>query len=262
MADVFISYCHDDRIKASMLAEALRAQGWTVWRDRDLYPGVLWEQTIISELKSAHCVIVAWSEASSSSSFVREEAGLALAHNKMLPVTLDQTAPPPQFRNTEVLDFSRWLGSEKDENFLRLNRGIERLLGIDPTVSARPAGRISKNRSRLKVWGITVGGTFFGVASGVIAKPLGIAAVASLFAVISVTGYLIVLQSSTPNKPTVAVWADAAGPKRGGNERASIGDKRRRASKRITGPKTRCASGWQFRLSKCSDPHPSGERRA
>src|SRR5262245_37497356 len=129
MADIFVSYSHDDRIKVMRLVRALEAQGWTVWSDREAVPGALWDQTIARELKAARCVIVAWSASSTNSSFVKEEAGLALAHDKLLPVSLDQIAPPKQFSGFEVVDFSRWLGSHDDPNFILLKRGIERFVG-------------------------------------------------------------------------------------------------------------------------------------
>src|SRR5262249_42597539 len=123
MADVFVSYSHVDRVKVARLVHALEAQGLTVWWDREAIPCSLWDQIITRELRSAHCVIVAWSEASTASSFVKEEAGLALAHNKLVPVSLDKTAPPLQFGGVEVLDLSRWLGSNDDENFILLHAG-------------------------------------------------------------------------------------------------------------------------------------------
>jgi Domain of unknown function (DUF4384) len=89
---------------------------------------------------------------------------------------------------------SRWLGSKDDPNFVLLERGIKRLLGDKPVEAARPIDKLNKNRSSLKVWGITFGGTFFGFASGVIAKPLTAAVIAALVAVFGFGGYLAVSQ--------------------------------------------------------------------
>jgi hypothetical protein len=172
MADIFLSYSHEDRIKALWLIRALEAQGLTVWWDHDSLPGTQWNQNIARQLKSARCVIVAWSEKARNSSFIREEAGLALAHNTYLPITFDQTGPPSQFHSIEVLDLSRWLGSTDDSNFLLLLAGIERLRGDRRDETGGVSRKVNKNRSRLRVWGITIGGTFYGIASGVIAKPL------------------------------------------------------------------------------------------
>ena len=203
MSDIFFSYCHDDRIKVTRLVRALEAQGWTTWWDRDLVPGTLWDQTIARELRAARCVIVAWSGASTNSSFVKEEAGLALAQDKLLPVSLDQVAPPKQFSSIETLDLSRWLGSHEDQNFVLLKRGVERLVRNDVSVSGhlRPDHKLNKNRSALKIWGITIGGTFYGFASGVIAKPLAVTASAILIAVLGVGGYSVISRHSTSQVP-------------------------------------------------------------
>jgi hypothetical protein len=118
MSDVFISYSHDGRIKALRLVRALEAQGWTIWSDREAIAGAVWDQTIARELKSAQCVIVAWSRTSVSSEFVKEEAGLALGQGKLLGVSLDQTVPPHQFSSIETFDLSRWFSSEDGANFI------------------------------------------------------------------------------------------------------------------------------------------------
>ena len=198
MADIFFSYSHDDRIKVTRLVRALEAQGWTTWWDRESVPGTLWDQTITRELKAARCVIVAWSKASINSNFVKEEAGLALAQPKLLPVSFDQVAPPKQFSSIETLDLSRWLGSHEDPNFVLLKRGVERLLGDEVNGSMSPVDKLNKNRSALKIWGITIGGMFYGFASGVIAKPLAVTASAILIAVLGLGGYLVISQHSTP----------------------------------------------------------------
>ena len=202
MSDIFVSYSHDDRIKVSRLVRALEAQGWTVWWDRESIPGTLWDQTIARELKSAKCALVAWSQSSVGSGFVKQEAGLALGQDKLVPVTLDQTAPPHQFNSIETLDLSRWLGSASDPNFVLLQRGIQRI--AQSKIEAIPAvhNKINKNRSGLKVWGITVGGTFFGFASGVIAKPLAAVAVAMAIAIGGTGGYVFVSRSTTNTAKT------------------------------------------------------------
>jgi hypothetical protein len=60
-------------------------------------------KTIVKEL-SARCMIVAWSSASINSNFVKE-AGLALAHNKLLPETrrLLQNCYPFASRRLQII---------------------------------------------------------------------------------------------------------------------------------------------------------------
>jgi len=200
MADIFVSYSHNDGLKVTRLVRALESQGWSVWWDRDLIPGSLWDPTITKELRSAKCVIVAWSEASATSAMVKEEAALALAHDKLVPVSLDQTGPPPQFGNIEVLDLSRWLGSTDDPNFTLLARAVERLLS-DEAIQTKSPINIKKNRSAIKIWGVTIGGTFYGIASGVLAKPFVGAAFATAIAIVGTSAYFVVPKILT--KPIV-----------------------------------------------------------
>jgi len=39
MADIFISYAREDRTHAEAIAGALKAQGWSVWWDRQIRAG-------------------------------------------------------------------------------------------------------------------------------------------------------------------------------------------------------------------------------
>jgi hypothetical protein len=194
MADIFLSYSHDDRIKTLRLIRALEAQGLTVWWDQNSIPGTQWNNNIASELTSARCVIVVWSETSCNSGFVKEEAGLALAHNTYVPITFDQTAPPSQFSSIEVLDLSRWLGATNDPNFVLLLTAIERLRGDKCGETEGLSRKVNKNRSRLRVWGLTIGGTFYGFASGVIAKPLTALGSALVIAAIGFGAHRIIPQ--------------------------------------------------------------------
>jgi TIR domain len=215
MADIFVSYSHADRIKVASLVRALEARGWTTWSDRELIPGEVWHPTIRAELQSAGCVLVCWSASSIGSALVKEEAGIALAHEKLLPVSLDKTAPPKQFGSIETLDLSRWLGSDNDPNFTLLCSGIDRLLGHRETAAPQSLDKLSKNRSGIRYWGIMIGGTFFGVASGVIAKPLTAAAVLIVLSIVGFGGYVTYTSrqnSSQPLKPPPAVYTSTVEP--------------------------------------------------
>jgi hypothetical protein len=58
LSDIFISYAEEDREQARRLAEALKAQGWSVFWDRTILPGKTWRQVIDTTLHEARCVIV------------------------------------------------------------------------------------------------------------------------------------------------------------------------------------------------------------
>lgn len=189
MAQIFLSYAHADGLAARRLASALEGMGWSVWWDRSLVPGDDWQHVIATELRSAGCVVVLWSEVSRTSTAVREEAALAQVHDKLVPISFDCTLPPEPFSRIEVLDLSRWLGAPSDPNFALLEEGIARKVGRAPSAESGPRGKLDKNRSRLKIWGITIGGTFYGFASGVIAKPALTAAAVIAASLLSIGGY-------------------------------------------------------------------------
>jgi hypothetical protein len=84
MADVVLTYAHDDRQVAKALAEDLAARGYQVWWDADLVAGDDYRQVILAELNSAAAIIVIWSPASVKSRFVCDEADHALSQSKLI----------------------------------------------------------------------------------------------------------------------------------------------------------------------------------
>ncbi|HVK80465.1 MAG TPA: toll/interleukin-1 receptor domain-containing protein, partial [Verrucomicrobiae bacterium] len=110
MADVFISYASEDRNRVRPLADALQSRGFNVWWDRSLAAGQDYTAVIEKELKGAKAVIVVWTQSSSASTFVRDEAGRARDEGRLVPVLLDQVQLPLGFGAFQAEDFTRWNG--------------------------------------------------------------------------------------------------------------------------------------------------------
>lgn len=110
MADVFISYASEDRNRVRPLAEALQSRGFNVWWDRSLAAGQDYTAIIEKELKNAKAVIVVWTQSSSASTFVRDEAGRARDEGRLVPVLLDRVEIPLGFGAFQAEDFTRWNG--------------------------------------------------------------------------------------------------------------------------------------------------------
>jgi TolB-like protein/predicted Zn-dependent protease len=108
MADIFISYARPDRARIERLAAALESQGFSVWWDRQIEGGAEFAKSIEVELGAATAVIVAWSEHSLDSHWVRDEADFAREANKLLPLLLDGVLPPLGSRQLHTIDFSNW----------------------------------------------------------------------------------------------------------------------------------------------------------
>jgi hypothetical protein len=116
LSDVFISYARPDRERAGMLAAALERRGWSVWWDREIPPGRSFDDVIEEALAAARCVVVLWSQASTASSWVRNEASDAMQRKVLIPALIDTGLKIPlEFRRLQAADLSRWQGEESPE---------------------------------------------------------------------------------------------------------------------------------------------------
>ena len=125
MSDIFISYANKDRRRASRLAEALSSEGWSVFWDRTILAGQDWREFIGSELEKARCVLVAWSEASVKSQWVKEEAEDARVRKILVPVFFDDVRPPLGFRHIQAENLVDWNGRPDAPDYQRLIDAIE-----------------------------------------------------------------------------------------------------------------------------------------
>ncbi|HWP08846.1 MAG TPA: toll/interleukin-1 receptor domain-containing protein [Polyangiaceae bacterium] len=112
MFEIFISYAREDAARIEPLALCLERRGWSVFWDRKIQAGEQWHDRITSALDGARRVIVAWSEHSLRSDFVRDEAASAQERKVLVPILLDRVMPPLGFRQIQAADFSAWNGEE------------------------------------------------------------------------------------------------------------------------------------------------------
>lgn len=182
MADVFVSYKAEDRVRVSPLVDALEADGLSVWWDAHVGGGDDWRDTIARHLDDAKCVIVVWSKRSIATEgrFVRDEAARALKRGAYLPVRIDQVDPPLGFGESQVLALHGWKGARTDPRYVALVTAARSMIGIAPRATARAPARATFNRRALLGGGAVAvlaaagtGGWFFlhrsGPASGSIA---------------------------------------------------------------------------------------------
>jgi TolB-like protein len=134
MADLFISYARADRHAAEKLAAALKAEGWSVWWDREIHTGSEFSKDIERELDAAGAVIVAWSARSNQSAWVKDEASFAREQGKLVPICLDAEMPPLGFRQFHAADFRDWDGTPAAPAFEALARVIK--LRLTPSAPA------------------------------------------------------------------------------------------------------------------------------
>jgi hypothetical protein len=108
MADVFLSYASEDRERARAFALALEERGWSVWWDRKIPAGQMFDQVIERELETAKSVVVLWSQASIASEWVKNEATVATQRGVMVPVLIDRVPLPLEFRRKQTADLVEW----------------------------------------------------------------------------------------------------------------------------------------------------------
>ena len=84
MADVFVSYARNDEAVAVRVVDALRSDGYAVWRDDELPAHLAYADVIEERLKSAKAVVVLWSAEAARSQWVRAEADTARAEGTLI----------------------------------------------------------------------------------------------------------------------------------------------------------------------------------
>src|ERR1700722_14915941 len=94
MSDVFISYARSTAAQAELVAAALRALGYGVWRDDELPAHRAYAEVIEERLKAAKAVVVVWSAEAARSHWVFSEANRAREDGKLVQLTVDGARPP------------------------------------------------------------------------------------------------------------------------------------------------------------------------
>ena len=130
MTDVFISYAREDSAQAERIARGLEAAGLTAFWDNEIPPGQTWADYIETKLNQCSAAVVLWSEHSTKSQWVREEA--RMGRTKLIPAKLDASEPPFGFGDVQAADLSSWGG---DYNHPQWARFVNAVLA-----KARPGG--------------------------------------------------------------------------------------------------------------------------
>lgn len=138
--DIFISYAREDRERVRLIAEELARRGHDVWWDPRLRGGQDFRDAIEDALKSARCVVVAWSRHSLDSDFVIDEAERGKQRGILLPVFIDGgIGPPLGFGGIHTNDLSGWLADpSRPEPFDQLAGDLADLLGRAPGLGVPP----------------------------------------------------------------------------------------------------------------------------
>jgi hypothetical protein len=106
---LFASYSTKDIKRIQPVLDYLRQiQGVGIFfADIDIQPGDIISNTILQNINTADVFLAFYSKASIQSSYVQQEIGAALSHNKIIiPLLLDETKPTGMLAGVHYLDLS------------------------------------------------------------------------------------------------------------------------------------------------------------
>ncbi|HEX6072491.1 MAG TPA: TIR domain-containing protein [Sphingomicrobium sp.] len=149
MTDIFVSYGRSTEAQAQLVAGALRAAGYNVWRDDELPAHRSYSEVIEERLHSAKAVVVLWSAEAAHSQWVRAEADIARESGTLVQITVDGTLPPIPFNQIQCADLKQWSGDTDAPGWRKVESSVALLVGNtgrpDPALDpkAEPARRVS-----------------------------------------------------------------------------------------------------------------------
>jgi adenylate cyclase len=138
MSDVFVSYARPDESHAQRIAEALRAEGYVVWRDDELPAHRAYADVIEERLKAADAVVVLWSADATKSQWVRAEADAARSAGNLIQASLDGIVPPLPFNQIQCADLNGWTEEADSPGWRKL---IASVRALAPKVVAESSAR-------------------------------------------------------------------------------------------------------------------------
>jgi len=144
MSDIFISYARSTAAQAQQVAEALRAQGYGVWRDDELPAHRAYAEVIAERLSTAKAVVVIWSAEAVKSEWVQSEADQARADRKLVQMTIDGAKLPMPFDRIQCADLTDWNGDLDAPGWRKVVASIADLAGQGAPSAGAPAAAIRK----------------------------------------------------------------------------------------------------------------------
>ena len=139
MSDVFVSYARPSERHAQQLCDALREQGYGVWRDDELPAHRSYCDVIEERLKAAKAVVVLWSAEALKSQWVRAEADAAREAGILVQVSLDGTVPPMPFNQIQCADLKGWDGNTDAPGWRKVASSVAALVGGTSPLAGQPA---------------------------------------------------------------------------------------------------------------------------
>ena len=141
MSDVFLSYARSTEPQVKDIAQALRAEGFSVWRDDEIPAHKPYAEVIEERLRSSKAVLVIWSADAAKSQWVRAEADAARELGTLIQVTVDGTLPPLPFNQIQCAQIGCSEGAIRSDGWERLTSSVATLVNgeLDQSAGAERA---------------------------------------------------------------------------------------------------------------------------
>jgi hypothetical protein len=209
VADVFLSYAREDRAKAEQIAIALGTAGYAVFWDVEIPPGTSWADYLAEKLTNSRAAIVLWSQTSTASQWVREEARLARDRGKLIPVMIDDAAPPFGFGEIQAANLAGWSGQIDHPQWRLLLEGVQRAVGAAPQSSAAPGAAVGPGGAGAKTTAIHATRPAAPNSSTALAPPrnLLVAGGLAIIAAVAVGAFLFGRGGVAPSRPATEASA-------------------------------------------------------
>lgn len=139
----FLSYSRNDQPLALQVLAALQAAGLDVWWDGELRGGARYNEITEYKLENAYAVVTLWSQTSTHSHWVHDEAMCGRDRGCLVPASLDGSEPPLGFRQFQWIALGDGKGALDPSALDRLVQSVARMHpdnGNSPVAANAPAG--------------------------------------------------------------------------------------------------------------------------
>ena len=106
------------------MARGLQALGLEAFWDTDIPPGQTWADYIEGKLTACKAVVVLWSEHSTKSQWVREEARMGRDKSKLIPALIDGSQMPFGFGEVQAANLATWRGELNHPEWTRFANAV------------------------------------------------------------------------------------------------------------------------------------------
>lgn len=129
LADIFLSYAHEDRAMAQLLSARFQSSGYSVWWDDGIHAGSDWRDELTRQLEGCRALIVLWSPLSAASEWVHREAAFAREREKLVPAVIRRCRLPSAFADVQTCDLVEWDGNADHVGWTKLERAVRNIVG-------------------------------------------------------------------------------------------------------------------------------------